>query len=448
MIKKSLYLRIVATFISVVLISLLVSYMITSLFFQREVLFEEEITNVTRGVAGVVEMTEAQIIDDMIETLKEFHFEVMIVNEEGEPLSEEPSFPVSEGAYQEVITGSAVSPVVYHESQARVGGMPVEIGDESFALFVHMDYEAEGEAIRNVILIALLIVLIVGSLLIFLASRYVVDPIKRLTAAAKEMATGNFSIRVKNKDNKDEVGELIRSFNHMAAEVEQIDQMRDDFVSSVSHEFQSPLTSIRGFTKAIRDDIVPEKNQKEYLDIIYKETERLSRLSENLLQMASLESDQYPFKPVNYRLDEQVRRAVLATEPLWKKRQLTVELDLEPAEVTADEDLFSQVWVNLLTNAIKYSPKGEIITVTLRKQSSHIQVSIKDNGKGIPEEAFPHLFDKFYKVDKARSSSTDGNGLGLSIVKKILTIHNCGINVFSEKEKGSVFSVEIPFNRE
>ncbi|PYZ94719.1 two-component sensor histidine kinase [Salipaludibacillus keqinensis] len=446
MLKKSLYLRIVATFIGVVLISLFVSYTITSNVFQPGVLFEEEITNVTKGAANVLEMTDVENVDEMIDTLKDFHFDVLIVNEEGETFTNDRPFDVDGSAFQEVISSEADVPVVFHEDAARVGGVPLEIGQEQYALFVHMDYEEEGEAIRYVISMALLIVLICGSLLIFLASRYVVDPIKKLTTAAKEMAKGNFSIRLKNKNNQDEVGELIRSFNHMASEVEQIDKMRDDFVSSVSHEFQSPLTSIRGFTKAIRDDVVPKKNQKEYLDIIYEETQRLSRLSENLLQLASLESDHYPLKHVKYRLDEQFRRAVLATEPLWKKKQLGLELNLDSVEVKADEDLLNQVWVNLLANAIKYSPQGETLTCTLKEIGKNIEVSIEDNGKGIPEEEIPHLFNRFYKVDKARSSSIEGNGLGLSIVKKILSIHNFDIQVTSEHHKGSTFTVVIPLD--
>ncbi len=256
------------------------------------------------------------------------------------------------------------------------------------------------------------------------------------------MAKGNFSVRLKSK-KKDEVGELITSFNHMATELEQIDNMREDFVSNVSHEIQSPLTSIRGFTKAIRDDVIPKKDQHEYLDIIYQETERLSRLSENLLRLASLDSEQHPYHPVTYRLDEQLRRTVVATEPQWKKKSLQIHLDLESIEVFADQDLLDQVWLNLMTNAIKYSSLNGEIEIYLSRDADEVKVTIKDTGKGIPKDAIPHLFERFYKVDKARSRTVQGNGLGLSIVKKILTIHGCLIDVVSEEGVGSTFMINI-----
>lgn len=204
----------------------------------------------------------------------------------------------------------------------RIVGLPVLIMDERHALFVYINYENELNSIKKVVFFSLCLVMLIGSILILLASRYLVNPIKQLTKAAKEMAKGNFSVRIKDK-RKDEVGELITSFNHMASEMEKIDDMREDFVSSVSHEIQSPITSIRGFTKAIKDEVVPKQHQKEYLDIIYQETGRLSRLSENLLRLASLDSEQHPYHPETYRLGEQIRRIVVATEPYGKKKIFT-----------------------------------------------------------------------------------------------------------------------------
>lgn len=447
MFKKSLYLRIVVTFISVVIISLLTSYLISSLFFHNEVIFEEEITNVTAGVAELFELTERDKIPALVETLQTYYFDILIVNEEGTPfLNQDSRLLISESDLVSVLNSSEQVPVILPHSKreaTRIVGVPIEITNESYALFIHLNYGEELKGIKRGIGLSLFLVLLIGSLLISLASRHFVNPIKKLTYAAREMARGNFAVRLKSK-NKDEVGELITSFNHMASEVEKIDKMREDFVSSVSHEIQSPLTSIRGFTKAIRDEVVPKQNQKEYLDIIYQETERLSRLSDNLLRLASLNSEHHPYRPEMYRLDEQIRRTVLATEPQWQQKNLHISLELESLQVFADQDLFEQVWLNLITNAIKYSANNGTIDIELKQTNVGMQVSIRDFGKGIPEAAIPHLFDRFYKVDKARSSVVAGNGLGLSIVKKILSIHNCSIEVVSKEEKGSTFSVIIP----
>lgn len=222
--------------------------------------------------------------------------------------------------------------------------------------------------------------------------------------------------------------------------------MRADFVSNVSHEIQSPLTSIKGFTKAIMDDVVPQENQKEYLTIIYQEIERMSRLSDNLLRIASLDSEHHPYNPVSYRLDEQIRNSVLTTEPQWTKKHIDIQLDLEPVEIFADKDLMEQVWLNLITNAIKYTDENGVIQIAIQIIGGKITVRVRDYGIGIPKEAIPNLFARFYKVDRSRNRSVEGNGLGLSIVKKILSIHKFNISVESEEGKGSTFTVHIPIS--
>jgi len=444
LIRKSLYLRIVLAFISVVIISIIASYFITSLFFHQEVIFDDEVSKIATGVAEFIEITEPENIPLVMETLSEFNFELMIVDEEGVSYSpNDVSFVIDEEMKLNFLNSYGaltIFPYV-HREPTRTVGIPIEITDEPHAIFIHMNFEEEVHALKKIVLSTLFLVLFIGSLLFLFASRYFVNPIKKLTNAAKEMATGNLSIRLKSKD-KDEVGELITSFNYMASELEKIDKMRDDFVSNVSHEIQSPLTSIKGFTKAIRDEVVPVKSQQEYLDIIYQETDRLSRLSENLLQLASLDSEYHPFHPVTFKLDEQIRRIVLATEPQWMKKDIQIELHLEEEEVTGDKDLFEQVWLNLLTNAIKYSPRNKTITVTMKKRDHETIVSVIDNGMGIPKEAIPQLFDRFYKVDKARSGVV-GSGLGLAIVKRILSMNNCSIDVESEEGIGSTFTVRI-----
>lgn len=437
----------VGTFIGIVMISLLIAYMITSYFFHHEVILEEELTKISESVAQLIEVSEPESIPEIFETLSIHNFDIQLINEEGAPYVDGKSSIIIENELVlKVIHSKDMRPVIFpHEKRqaTRMVGLPVMIEQKPYALFIHIDYKDEVMAVKRVILFTLILVLVVGSILILLASRHIVTPIKKLTNAAREMAKGNFSVRLKSK-NKDEVGELITSFNHMASEVEKIDKMREDFVSNVSHEIQSPLTSIRGFTKAIRDEVIPKKDQKEYLDIIYQETERLSRLSENILRLASLDSEHHPYHPTSYRLDEQLRRTILATEPQWKRKNLQIQLDLEEANVLADQDLLEQVWLNLITNAIKHSDSGGNVYINLKIEKENIQVSIKDEGNGIPQEALPLLFERFYKVDQSRSRKMDGNGLGLSIVAKILSIHQSSIQVDSEEGKGSTFTVYIP----
>ncbi|WP_234982725.1 sensor histidine kinase [Ornithinibacillus halophilus] len=441
--------KIVITFISVVIISIIISYFVTPFSFHREDLFKEEIVKVSNGFADLIEITGPEKIPDLLDTLTDDHFELSIANENGVYFeTKKLSFDITNEDAKNVLESH--EPVLFTDktdASNRLVGVPIEISNQRYALMVQINYQDEYDELQHGILISLIVVLFVGSLLFVLASRYLVNPIRNLTDAARKVATGNFDVHVENKTkNMDEVGELISSFNHMASELEKIDKMRDDFVSNVSHEIQSPLTSVKGFTKALRDDVIPEDNRKEYLDIIYQEIERLSRLSDNLLRIASLDSEHHPYHPISYRLDEQLRNTVLTTEPLWKDKNIDIQLQLEPVEIYADEDLMEQVWLNLITNAIRYNQQNGQIQISIQIEESEIQVVVKDTGIGIPSEAVPNLFSRFYKVDRSRNRSVDGNGLGLSIVKKILTIHKFDVKVDSNEGEGSTFTIKIPIH--
>jgi signal transduction histidine kinase len=451
---RSLYLKIVQTFISVVLISIFISYFLTPFSLNQEEIFKEELSKISMGIAQVIQMTGPEGIQDLIKGFDGENLNILITNGEYTFYVTEGDehFQIQKKDVEEILRHTFDDPVVLVDKakrSARIIGVPIFVSGEKYALITRIDYEDEFEDIQQGIFMSLVIVLMVGSLLILFASTYLVKPIRNLTNAARKIAKGDFSVRVEKKEgkNKDEVGELIDSFNHMTAEIEKIDMMRADFVSNVSHEIQSPLTSIKGFTKAIMDDVIPKEDQQEYLAIIYQEIERMSRLSENLLRMASLDSEHHPYHPVSYRLDEQLRNSILTTQPQWEKKNLTIELDLEPIEIFADKDLMEQVWLNLVINAIKYSNESGTIDIAIKITASQIQVIVKDFGMGIPKEAIPNLFGRFYKVDQSRNRSVDGNGLGLSIVKKILTIHNFSIKVTSEEGVGSIFTVKIPLRQ-
>ncbi len=444
---KNLYSRIVCTFIGVVIISLIVAFSFTTTVYRNDIAFEDEIIKGSKILAEIVELTEEELIENLMVTIAniDIYTTLYSADKPNEPIGEI-LFPIDVETVEQVLKSPQSEPILVDlnlQGIHRVVGIPVTAKGKNYALFVQLDFDKEAASNNRMISTALFVVLFVGSILILLASTYIVNPIKNLTFAANEMAKGNFSVRL-NKTSNGEVGKLIESFNHMASEVEKIDKMRDDFVSDVSHEIQSPLTSIQGFTKAIRDEVVSPQNQKEYLDIIYQETTRLSRLGDNLLRLASLDSEHHPFNPSSYRLDEQLRRAVLALEPLWLEKNLTINLDLEESNVFLDQDLFDQVWLNLLTNAIKYSNENGEIVVALKNLNKEVEVSITDFGRGIPADAIPKLFDRFYIVDRARNRSSSGNGLGLSIVRKILMIHKSSIEVKSQEGEGSTFMVTIP----
>ncbi|MCR8643135.1 HAMP domain-containing histidine kinase [Paenibacillus sp. N1-5-1-14] len=272
------------------------------------------------------------------------------------------------------------------------------------------------------------------------------DRFYMMTDALRRMAKGDFSVKIKVDEGGREhpMQELAKSINDMAEELGQLEQMRQDFISNVSHEIQSPLTSISGFAKLLRSDQLTLEERDHYLSIIDKESLRLAKLSENLLKLTSLESDHHPFEKKEYHLDKQLRHIILACEPQWMEKNLEMDIELEEVTVQADEDQMSQVWINLVHNSIKFTPSGGTIGVSVSKEQDQVVVRIRDTGIGIAAEHLPFIFDRFYKTDKSRNRTLGGSGLGLAIANKIVELHGGTIEVQSTVGVGTEFTVRLP----
>ncbi|NOU70181.1 HAMP domain-containing protein [Paenibacillus sp. LMG 31458] len=453
---KSLYLRVVLTFLAIVVVSLSVAFWLATVFFMNRIAMDNqtEMLAKSRQIVKLVEDVQPSNLDSFVagsnQLNENYIFTLFNANGEsateiskdkkGNPriLASEVDFVLHGNMYKSLDYGIPKDPI----NQIKVG-IPLRVGDTTYALFIHQNIsEAARSKGQTAIITVLLIVLIVGSLLILVASRYLVNPLKKLTLATERLARGNFNVHVSVKQ-KDELGQLAQSFNHMAGELKQLEQMRQDFISNVSHEIQSPLTSIRGFSKALRGSEIDESERGRYLEIIERESERLARLSENLLKLASLESEHHPFHPTTYDLDEQLRRIVVFYEPQWSEKQLDMDLSLPRVKISADADQLSQVWMNLIGNAVKFTPPNGHIYVKLVPLRDRVQVWIQDNGIGIPEEDQGRIFDRFYKVDQSRQRD-GGSGLGLAIARKIIDMHEGSVEVQSDQGKGTLFLVTLP----
>lgn len=260
--------------------------------------------------------------------------------------------------------------------------------------------------------------------------------------AINRIAKGDFNVNLDIK-LKHEWGELIEGFNHMAEQLNQMEQMKQEFISNVSHEIQSPLTSISGFARALHNEQLTHEERLHYLDIIETESKRLSKLSDNLLRLTSLEAKN-PLQRKKYRLDLQIRGIILACEPQWLERGIEMDVELEKAEIVADEDLLIQVWMNLISNGIKFTPAGGTITVRMRSEGNEVVTHVSDTGIGIAEEDQGRIFERFFKADKSRNRGVSGSGLGLSIVQKIIDMHQGSIAVSSQPNEGTTFTVRLP----
>ena len=269
----------------------------------------------------------------------------------------------------------------------------------------------------------------------------------QITEALAQIAQGNFDVLLEPNPLSPH-NDMAEAFNDMARNLGTLESMRQDFISNVSHEIQSPLTSIAGFAALLQKGDLPDDERQKYAAIIEAESKRLSSLSDNLLKLSTLDNDKTPLNKQEFRLDKQLEHIALTLEPQWSAKNLTLEADLDKLTAYGDEDLLSQAWMNLLHNAIKFTPEGGQISLSLTSDGKLVTVKISDNGVGIAPKDQMHIFERFYKADKARDRALGGNGLGLSLVKKIVELHGGKINIESEIGKGSAFIIQLRIKEE
>jgi two-component system phosphate regulon sensor histidine kinase PhoR len=264
-----------------------------------------------------------------------------------------------------------------------------------------------------------------------------------LLKAMTSISQGDFNVIIKENDN-DIHKDLAQGINEMAQKLGSMEKLRQDFISNVSHEMQSPLTSIGGFAALLKNDSLNLEKRKYYLNIIETESKRLSKLSDNLLKLSTLENNGMPLSSDEFALDKQLENIILLLEPQWAHKNINMNISIEKLSIKADQDLLNQAWVNLIHNAIKFTPEYGCVGINLTKENEWICCIISDNGIGISREDQLHIFERFYKADKARDRSLGGSGLGLALVKKIIELHYGNITVESNLGDGTKFTVKLP----
>lgn len=278
------------------------------------------------------------------------------------------------------------------------------------------------------------------AMMAFIASKSIARPITILTQATRQVSQGDFTVKLP-ENVPGEVGELMNSFNSMTEELGRTSYLQKDFISSVSHEFRTPIASIRGFARLLQMEGLDEQSRREYVDMIAQESDRLSRLSETLLRLSALEQQAAPASLSTFRLDEQIRQVILRLEPTWSSKDIDWLLNLNPVSIISDSELLIQVWINLIQNAVKFSDPGSVIEISVT-ETDMAEVTVTDHGIGMNEESLKRIFDRFYQADASRSKQ--GVGLGLCLVKRILDILHGEIRVRSVKGEGSTFRVKLP----
>lgn len=298
--------------------------------------------------------------------------------------------------------------------------------------------------IIRVIYVPFLIMIIISFILLGIISGKIMKPIKKINAVAEEYATGNFETKM-DIHSEDEIGQLAATLEYMASELSKLDEYRKSFISNISHDFRSPLTSIKGYIEAIQDGTIPPEKQDKYLNIVVDETKRLTKLTSGLLELNNYDTYGLWLILKDFDIVSLIRKATSTFEGKCNEKGITIILNnhTEKSIVHGDKVKIQQVIYNLLDNAIKFTPKGKNIYLTITEKNDKVFVSVKDEGCGIPEDSLNKIWVRFYKADASRGKDKQGTGLGLSITREIVKAHGENINVVSTEGVGSEFTFSL-----
>lgn len=358
---------------------------------------------------------------------------------------------ITEEMVKQVIAGETVSEGGFYNGELRyvvASTLRSDLPDLDTVIMVVIfdDLTHEYQQVLWMILITFLIALFFAGIILWFISRKITAPLREMNEMAHDYAKGDFSKSVQY-ESKDEIGQLASSFTNMAKELNHLENRRKQYISNVSHELRSPLTSIKGFLIALLDGTIPDHRRTHYYNIMKMETERMIKLVNDTLDMTQLEEGNSKLMRTDYNLTEQIDWIIHKLEPQFSSRHLDVHFNKEVNYyVNADQARIEQVIVNLLHNAVQFSKTNGKIDLSLEKDGENVRVTIQDYGEGMEQDHLDLIWRRFYKVDEARTNKS-GAGLGLAIVKSILDLHESEIQVQSEKGIGTVFTFTLPLSK-
>lgn len=299
-----------------------------------------------------------------------------------------------------------------------------------------------GMAMRDFVLLLLLIITI--GIYVWLVTHSATSPVEEVSRALKKIADGDYDVRLDIQEKGKDFMMLEEDFNIMVEQLKGNEYLHKDFSSNISHEFKTPLSIIKGYADLLAASDISEEN-REYAKLISEESKKLSTLTANMLRLSSIEQSNVHIKRAPFSLDEQIRQAVLSMDSKWMGKNIEMDIDLADVIYSGDEELMNQVWLNLLDNAIKFTGEGGKITVTLTIDKGEVVVSVEDSGIGMDSETMEHIFRQFYRGDTAERY--EGSGLGLSLVQRIVQLHDGTVFVDSVQGRGSNFTVALPVQK-
>ncbi|CAM3862313.1 sensor histidine kinase [Mesobacillus thioparans] len=458
---KSLYVKFVVITIGIMVFSSILAFIVSNAYYQQNLKpqNDQKITKIAHSIARYTADHPGTDLNEYLGNISDIGYQIYLVDHSGEESFFGSPFrdkSLSASTKESVLNGNDYHGILHFPQKTFVTGffanelkntigVPLTHNGANYALFVRPDIKFLFNEMHLLFGWMLLITIILSIVIVLISTKYLVKPISKLTTATKSLSNGDFNVELEITRH-DELGELSHSFLRMARRLEQMEDMRKEFISNISHDIQSPLSNIRAYTNLLENKSVSEEESGHYFSIINGEIRRLSTLTKQLLILASLDRNEDILKKRRYNVGQQIKELLRNYQWLVNEKNIMLSYTLPDVEINGDPSLLNTVWDNLLTNAIKYNQSGGSIDISVEEKGEMIEITFQDTGIGLSKTEMERIFDRFYRADTSRTRTTEGTGLGLSIVWTVVKLHEGQIKVNSKDHEGSAFIIELPKN--
>ncbi|MBU8787781.1 MULTISPECIES: sensor histidine kinase [Bacillus] len=456
---RSLYVKFVMITIGIMILSGILAFFISNTYYQQKLkpYNDQKNTKIALNIAAFVDKHPNMDLKDYLENLSVIGYQIYIVDDDGNetyfgaPFREK-NLPTS--AQKQVLNGNVFHGMLHFPKGTFVTGffanelkntigVPLTHNGKTYALFLRPDIKLLFNEMHLLFGWMLALTILLSIVLVAFNTKYLIKPISTLTTATRSLSNGDFKVKL-NIARRDELGKLSRSFMRMAEKLAQMDDMRKEFTSNISHDIQSPLSNIKGYTNLLEKESISREEREQYVSVINGEIKRISNLTKQLLLLASLDRNKDILKKKTFNVSQQIKELVRHFQWAMNEKGIMISYSLPDKEILGDPSLLNTVWDNLLTNAIKYNKPDGNIEITIEDAKHSIKVIFQDTGIGLSEKEKDRIFDRFYRADDSRTRAIEGTGLGLSIVSSIVKMHGGHIDVYSKEKEGTVFIVVLP----
>lgn len=456
---KSLYSKFLLFTIAIMFTSALLSFLVVNTYYHQQLREKNDAKNmvILMEMIQFIQDNETLDLNAFLKTEAKVGYKLVLANEAheltwyGEPfrLHNLPTRVVetvlggeSYHGMRDLPTETFVTGFFSDETKNTVG-MPLHYNGDTYALFLRPNIKLLFTEVHYLLGGMFLFMALISMVSMLFVARKLIQPITALTDATKQIGAEQFSLQLPT-DRNDEIGILANSFEQMAEQLHESDQMRKQFINDVSHDFQTPLQNINGYVALLQDEATSLEERVQYMQIIKSETTRLSALTKQLLLLTSLDAFTKLEGTTHFSITEQLKNVLQKARWRMEEKQITLTAEFRDITFYGHEAYMEKVWENLLSNALKYTPEGGTIHIMLTDNEEEIVVIFTDSGIGIKKGNIPNLFDRFYRVDEARQTNIAGTGLGLSIVKQVVDLHHGTVEVESTFGEGTSFVVRLP----